>query len=448
MGYEEFLERSGRQGHTGIQAPTAVVRTTLHHAIGGYLPELPHSGDTEIWLRMAAHAAVAELAADQAYRRLHDRNMSLTYSPLDRLREQKRAFDIHFAASRETPGDRGVGAYARPHDCSPRSGQASGVRSRGRGALRRLSRVRERDEPGHPVVPLVVTLPMEARRGPCGGASSVRWRTGSAGGIGPIMAPFHASRSLHVLLELSSADLRIGAVNDALDLAELAAPLGGRFTLCGPLTPEFREAAAARGAHTLTATSRVFSRRELPLYAWDVMRWTRRLRRLRPQVVHLNYPGWGPSLAYAARLLGIPVVVRAGALVDNNLLDRWASAYAANCDAQAEWLLDSPFADRVVVTGDLFRPDRIRATMTLERALPPRRGGLPRIIFLGQIVERKGIHVLVDAMARLKGEAELLLVGGDWSAPGYAADLGARARLLGVDSWIHFATIDPTSGRC
>jgi glycosyltransferase involved in cell wall biosynthesis len=252
------------------------------------------------------------------------------------------------------------------------------------------------------------------------------------------MAPFHTSRSLHVLLELSSADLRIGAVNDALDLAELTAPLGGRFTLCGPLTPEFRAAAAARGAQTLTATSRVFSRRELPLYAWDVMRWTWRLRRLRPQVVHLNYPGWGPSLACAARLLGIPVVVRAGALVDNNRLDRWASAYAANCDAQAEALLDSPFADRVVVTGDLFRPDRIRATMTPERALPPRRVGLPRIIFLGQIVERKGIHVLVEAMARLKGEAELLVVGGDWSAPGYAADIDARARLLGVDSWIHF----------
>jgi glycosyltransferase involved in cell wall biosynthesis len=143
-------------------------------------------------------------------------------------------------------------------------------------------------------------------------------------------------------------------------------------------------------------------------------------------------------VACAARLLGIPVVVRAGALVENNLLNRWASAYAANCHAQADALLDSPFAERVVVTGDLFRPDRIRATMTLERALPPRRKGLPRIIFLGQIVERKGIHVLVEAMARLKGEAELLLVGGDWSAPGYAADIAARARLLGVDSWIHF----------
>jgi glycosyltransferase involved in cell wall biosynthesis len=99
--YAEFLQRACAQGHTGIQAPAAIARTSVHHEIGGYLPELPHSGDTEIWLRLAAHGAVAELGADQAYRRLHDRNMSLTYSPLSRLREQQRAFEIHFTEYRD-----------------------------------------------------------------------------------------------------------------------------------------------------------------------------------------------------------------------------------------------------------------------------------------------------------------------------------------------------------
>ena len=96
MDYVEFLDRSCAQGQTGIQAPAAIVRSSVHHDVGGYLPELPHSGDTEIWLRLAAYGRVVELSADQAYRRLHDRNMSLTYSPLARLREQRRAFDIHF----------------------------------------------------------------------------------------------------------------------------------------------------------------------------------------------------------------------------------------------------------------------------------------------------------------------------------------------------------------
>jgi glycosyltransferase involved in cell wall biosynthesis len=94
--YLEFLDISCRLGHTPIQAPTAIARTALHREIGGYRPELPHSGDTEIWLRMAVHAAVAELDVEQAFRRLHAANMSLGYSPLRRLEEQKRAYDTHF----------------------------------------------------------------------------------------------------------------------------------------------------------------------------------------------------------------------------------------------------------------------------------------------------------------------------------------------------------------
>ena len=61
MSYVEFLERSCRLGHTPIQAPTILVRTSLHRKIGDYLPSLPHTADTEIWLRMAAHGSVCEL---------------------------------------------------------------------------------------------------------------------------------------------------------------------------------------------------------------------------------------------------------------------------------------------------------------------------------------------------------------------------------------------------
>jgi hypothetical protein len=102
MSYFEFLERSCRLGHTPIQAPTVLVRTSLHREIGDYRPELPHTADTEIWLRMAAHCTVCELHAPQAFRRLHDKNMSLDYSPVRRLDEQKKAFDVHFDQFRST----------------------------------------------------------------------------------------------------------------------------------------------------------------------------------------------------------------------------------------------------------------------------------------------------------------------------------------------------------
>src|SRR4029079_17176874 len=147
--------------------------------------------------------------------------------------------------------------------------------------------------------------------------------------------------------------------------------------------------AARRGAATLEATTRPFSRREFPLYGWDVVRWLRRLRRLRPDVVHLNYPGFGPSLAAAARLARVPLVARAGPVVKSNPCMRWVDAYVANCQPQAAELLASAAADRVVVAGDLFRPDRIASTMTLVRPLPATRDGPARLGVLRQNVRRQ-----------------------------------------------------------
>lgn len=252
------------------------------------------------------------------------------------------------------------------------------------------------------------------------------------------MAVVNHARDLRILVELNSVDLRIGAVNDALDLVQLASPLGARFVLCGPLTEEFRCHAGDRGAATLSAASRTFSRRDLPMYLADVARWCARLRRMRADVVHLNYASYGPSLACAAWLCGIPAIGRAGPFIPGNLSNRWVAAYVANCRAHAAELLDSPLADRVVVTGDLFRPGRLQATMAAERPVPPRQPGMTRILFLGQLVERKGLHVLVDAFARLDGRAELLLAGGDWTSPGYPQRVKALARDLGVDGRIHF----------
>ncbi len=252
--------------------------------------------------------------------------------------------------------------------------------------------------------------------------------------------------TLRILIELNSADLRIGAVNDALDLAELAAGEGAQFVLCGPITPALREEAARRGADTLCASSRTFSRSGLPLYAIDVLRWMRRLASIQPDVVHLNYPGYGPSLACAARLCGIPLVARAGPVVPTNPANRWVAAYLANCRAQAADLLASPLAGRVVIAGDLFRPARLHASASGDRPLRPKAPGGVRLVFLGQLVERKGIHVLVEALSRLPGHVDVVLAGGDWSAPGYPQDIRALAARLGVQARIQFENHRPDVG--
>ena len=251
--------------------------------------------------------------------------------------------------------------------------------------------------------------------------------------------PGRDSAGVRVLLELNGSDLRIGAVNDALDLAELTAPAGARYLICGPLGDAFCAEAEWRGIETRRVSSQSFSRRGIVPYAIDVLRWVVRLSRWRPDVVHLNYSGYGPSLACAAWQCGIPVVARAGGpYIPGNRTNRWVSAYVANCRAHADALLESPLGDRVTVTGDLYRPNRLRSTMTLERPLAPKTAGTVRLVFLGQLVERKGLHVLVDALARTTTPCELLLAGGDWNAAGYAQRLKVLVADAGLSSRVIF----------
>jgi len=74
----EFVKVSG--GSNIVPTPTAVVRTKLQKRLGGYRLELPHSGDMEMWLRLASHAQVGFINEDQGVYRRHDANMSLAYS--------------------------------------------------------------------------------------------------------------------------------------------------------------------------------------------------------------------------------------------------------------------------------------------------------------------------------------------------------------------------------
>jgi hypothetical protein len=68
-----------RTGRNCINSPEVVMRTRVQHAIGGYRPSLPHSGDLEMWLRAAAVADVGWIhGADQAYYRVHAASMQRT----------------------------------------------------------------------------------------------------------------------------------------------------------------------------------------------------------------------------------------------------------------------------------------------------------------------------------------------------------------------------------
>jgi glycosyltransferase involved in cell wall biosynthesis len=95
----EFIEGCCAAAHNPVSTPTAVVRTSLQHQVGGYRKSLPHTADMDMWLRYAARSAVARVEALQAFKRMHAGNMQHQYltSALADLSERRDTFAVFFA---------------------------------------------------------------------------------------------------------------------------------------------------------------------------------------------------------------------------------------------------------------------------------------------------------------------------------------------------------------
>jgi len=76
----DFIARMCRDAVNFVATPSVIVRTKAQKTVGGYRPALPHSGDMEMWLRLATQGAVACTPAIQAIKRVHGGNMSLASS--------------------------------------------------------------------------------------------------------------------------------------------------------------------------------------------------------------------------------------------------------------------------------------------------------------------------------------------------------------------------------
>ena len=95
----EWLEGRCRAGYNVITSPEVVVRGSIQRAVGGYRSELPHSGDLEMWLRIAAVSNIAYVrGVPQAFYRVHSASMMRTKhsSILLDLLQRDAAFDTFF----------------------------------------------------------------------------------------------------------------------------------------------------------------------------------------------------------------------------------------------------------------------------------------------------------------------------------------------------------------
>lgn len=100
---QSWLERRFRDGKSVITCPEVVSRTTVQKRVGGYNPQLYHSADTEMWMRLAAEADVGYVrGVDQAYYRMHGDNMSVGRPLLVDLQQRRMAYE----SVQERLGDR------------------------------------------------------------------------------------------------------------------------------------------------------------------------------------------------------------------------------------------------------------------------------------------------------------------------------------------------------
>ncbi len=96
---KEWLRRRCQTGKNVIASPEVVVRGGVQRAVGGYRPELPHAGDLEMWMRIAAVSDVAYIRhVPQAYYRVHPSSMMRTVyrGNVTDLQQRRAVFDAFF----------------------------------------------------------------------------------------------------------------------------------------------------------------------------------------------------------------------------------------------------------------------------------------------------------------------------------------------------------------
>lgn len=163
----------------------------------------------------------------------------------------------------------------------------------------------------------------------------------------------------------------------------------------------------------------------------------RRLRRFRPDVVHVEEEPWSVAaleVSVVCRRLRVPLVCFTWENLERRLpwpfelmrgamLQRAAAAVAGNAEAKRV-LERRGFRGPVAVLPQLgVDPGRFYPAERSDEA------GAPVVGFVGRLVHQKGVLVLLDAIARLTERVHVLVVG----AGPLKSQVLARARALGLD---------------
>lgn len=153
----------------------------------------------------------------------------------------------------------------------------------------------------------------------------------------------------------------------------------------------------------------------------------------------------------AARLLGVPASWYVHSLPSGTPMERLITAIPASlvlcCGRTAERAqqrVPPSRATRVAyISVDLsdFDPDNLPDPREARRQLGLSTGG-GLVVMVARLQRWKGVHIFVDAAARLRAEhpdVHFVVVGGEhWAEPEYPADLDAQVASLGLGEYLHF----------
>lgn len=102
----DWIENRCRTGQNVLSSPEAVVRTSIQQRVGGYRPDLPHAGDLEMWMRIAAVSDIGYVRGEPAaYYRVHQQSMFRTQfsSVFADLEQRQAVFDRFFSEHPDLP---------------------------------------------------------------------------------------------------------------------------------------------------------------------------------------------------------------------------------------------------------------------------------------------------------------------------------------------------------
>jgi len=243
---------------------------------------------------------------------------------------------------------------------------------------------------------------------------------------------------MNVLIDIGDFDPKVGASNDMLDLAHYSQNNDTNFFVTGNIDKAHYPIFKAKGLKIISGRNIPFSRSALPIYFFSMLYWLFQLKRYQIDVIHINYISWGPSLAFASRLFNLPIVARAGGeySIENKSV-KWVSQYVANCHEQASHQLESPLKSKVNVVGDLVDIDRIARDRVKHSDVFSATEKQINILYVGQISERKGLHILVKAFQEMSNDVHLYLVGGDWKVPGFPQEIKSMLDKLECKNRVH-----------